>query len=127
MIDSDILSDGSLTTPDGPDAHQDPKEADSVLDKSEQLFEARKREQIIRERDQTLSERDDEHELRKIYIRASFVLVVGVTFMALFLTTANGLNWINLPDSVIITLLTTTTANVIGILLIAFNWLFPKR
>lgn len=127
MSEADILSDGSLSMPDAEEAHPDPKEADSVLDQSEQMFEARKREQIIREKDQILSERDDEHELRKTYIRSSFTLVVGVTFAAMFLTTANGLKWIELSDTVVVTLLTTTTTNVIGILLIAFNWLFPKR
>lgn len=127
MSAEDILADKTLIAAGSHQDHLDPSEADAVLDQSEQLFEARKREQIIREKDQLLSERSDEHELRKKYIRASFLLVVGVTFTALYLTTANGMKWIDLSDTVIITLLTTTTANVIGILLIAFNWLFPKR
>lgn len=127
MSTEDILSDKTLIAPGSPQDHPDPAEADAVLDQSEQLFEARKREQIIREKDQILDERGDEHSLRKTYIQASFVLVVGVTFTALFLTVAAGMKWLELSDTVIITLLTTTTANVIGILLIAFNWLFPKR
>ncbi len=74
-----------------------------------------------------LKQRDEEHELRKLYLYKTFKFVSYVTMVALAMTFMKGVGGMNLSDSVVITLLTTTIANVIGCLLIAFHWLFPKR
>lgn len=103
------------------------EEGQDYLLESEKSFEVERREQIIREQKQTLDERHEEHELRKRFIGNTFTLVVAVIFLSFFVTVCVGIGWLSLSDGVIITMLTTTTANVIGILLIAFNWLFPKR
>lgn len=76
---------------------------------------------------QRLKERTEEHDLRKRYLDLTFKFVVWVTVAALFLTLMDGIGSIDLSDSVVITLLTTTIANVLGCLLIAFHWLFPNR
>lgn len=94
---------------------------------SEREFELSRREQIIREKDQLIIEHHEEHELRKRYLERTFKFVSWVTFVALAMTFMKGVGGMNLSDSVLITLLTTTIANVLGCLLIAFNWLFPKR
>lgn len=94
---------------------------------AECAFEIQKRELIIREKDQLLEEHHEEHELRKTYIRSTFVFVAGVTFISLFVTVSTGLRWVKLSDTVLVTLLTTTIANVLGCLFIAFHWLFPRR
>ena len=76
---------------------------------------------------QRLKERTEEHDLRKRYLDLTFKFVVWVTVAALFITLMDGIGSIDLSDSVVITLLTTTIANVLGCLLIAFHWLFPNR
>ena len=128
MSEPDILSDISVESPDIPQGQPEmPDAASRVVNTDELHFEVMKRDQLIREKDQALQERSDEHDLRKKYIRATFVFVCGVTFVSLFLTTAAGMGWIALSDTVLVTLLTTTIANVLGCLFIAFHWLFPKR
>lgn len=94
---------------------------------AESAFEIQKRELIIREKDQIIREHHEEHELRKTYIHSTFVFVVAVTFVALFITVSAGNGWLKLSDAVLITLLTTTIAHVLGCLFIAFHWLFPRR
>ena len=89
-------------------------------------FEIARREQIIREKDLGIQQHKEEHSLRKLYLRCSFVFVVifvGIVMLVLVLSSCNVLR---LSDSVLITLLTTTTANVLGVLFISFKWLFPS-
>lgn len=105
----------------------DSSEANSVLDEDEKKFEAQKREQIIRELKQDIDERHEEHELRKEFLHTIYTFVSTVVFAALLLTFFSAAGMIRISDSVLIALLTTTIANVIGCLLIAFNWLFPNR
>lgn len=100
----------------------DSREANAVLDDDEKKFEAQKREQLIRELKQNLDEQHEEHELRKLFLHLVYWFVVAFVFSTLLIVTFKKLD-----NSVLITLLTTTTANVIGILLIAFKWLFPCK
>ncbi len=67
------------------------------------------------------------HNLREKYIGRSFDLVKLVLLLSLLFVAWVGAGLWNVSDAVLVALLTTTTANVIGILLIAFNWLFPKK
>ncbi len=67
------------------------------------------------------------HKLREHYIGRTFCLVKLVMLLSLLFVAWVGVGWWRISDAVLVALLTTTTANVIGILLIAFNWLFPKK
>lgn len=80
---------------------------------------------------QMLKQARDEHEMRKRFMPYVFGLVVGVlgaSFLLLLISgicTACGL--VFLSDKVLITLLTATVADVLGILYIAMRWLYPQH
>ena len=80
---------------------------------------------------QELKQRREEHELRKRFMPRVFWLVVGVLASTVGLLIAAGC--VNacggrfLSDKVLITLLTATVADIIGILIIAMRWLYPKH
>jgi hypothetical protein len=97
--------------------------------KSEKDFYLVRRWQRTLEKNHEISRNQDEHELRKKYLLYVFLFVVIFVVLVLVLVSIAGCKCIPfyLSDAVLITLLTTTTANVIGILFIAFNWLFPSR
>ena len=99
----------------------------SIVALDEAHGETCNKEIIILAQQQQLRERRDEHELRKLYLGLVFAFVVAVVAAAVFITAATGAGWLDLSDAVLITLLTTTVANVIGCLFIAFHWLFPVR
>ena len=99
----------------------------SIISNDEVCGENYNKELVIRAQQQMLVHRQDEHELRKKYLTYVFAFVISVVAAAFFITSAVGADWLNLSDAVLITLLTTTIANVIGCLFIAFHWLFPAR
>lgn len=80
---------------------------------------------------QELKQRREEHELRKRFMPRVFWLVVGVLSSTVGLLIASGC--VNacggrfLSDKVLITLLTATVADIIGILIIVLQWLYPKK
>lgn len=69
---------------------------------------------------------DDIHELRCQYLKRSFDLVTAVIAFSFLFLVWSGCDWLKLDSSVLIALLTTGAANVIGVLLVAFHWLFPS-
>lgn len=103
--------------PSGDDVHDD-----AALTPEERRFEVQRRDQIIREKDEEIERCRDEHRLRKYFLNCVFWFVVAFVAATLAIVSLSGLS-----DRVLMTLLTTTTANIIGILLIAFKWLFPAR
>ena len=103
--------------PDGDDPHDD-----TILTPDERRFEVLRRDQIIREKEAEIERCKDEHKLRKRFLGYVFWFVVVFVVLTLAIVV-----WSSRSDKVLITLLTTTTANIIGILLIAFKWLFPTR
>ena len=102
---------------DGSDIHDD-----DTLTPDERHFEVLRRDQIIRAQEEEIERCKDEHKLRKHFLNLVFWFVVMFVVATLLIVVLSELS-----DKVLITLLTTTTANVIGILLIAFKWLFPSR
>lgn len=99
--------------------------ADSTLTGRELEYELQRREQIIREKNDEIQRHREEHGLRKRYVSNVFFLICAFLFLVLAIVVFTGIGWLRLSDTVIVTLLTTTSASVIGILLIAFKWLFP--
>lgn len=80
---------------------------------------------IQRERDERVRAADI-HSVRKTYLRVAFLFVSVhcAAVLALLFLCAFSLCW--LPSAVLIAAATTMTANVIGVLYIAFKWLFPS-
>lgn len=70
---------------------------------------------------------EDDNQSRREFSRSIFTVTVIWMFLVLMIVIqcANG-KW-ELPDSVLIALITTTTANVIGIFLIVANYLFNRE
>lgn len=69
----------------------------------------------------------DEHEWRAIYLGRSFYLVGFVIYNAFLFLLFSAVGLFNISDSVMIALLTTAAANVIGILAVAFKWLYNNK
>lgn len=72
---------------------------------------------------------------RKAYADRIFWLVVAWLVFVGYILIAHGARWpwmaqylgFNLPEAVLIALITTTTGGVVGILLIVVQYLFPRR
>lgn len=71
--------------------------------------------------------RKDIHKWRDIYLGRSFYLVGYVIYVSLSLLLFTAVGLFNIPNDVMITLLGTMVANTIGVLLIAFVWLYNKK
>lgn len=69
---------------------------------------------------------EDKHLWRKQYLQKSFYLVGFVLYFSLFVVLLVGVGLLDLTQGVLMSLLGSTVAEVIGILLVAFNWLYPK-
>lgn len=52
---------------------------------------------------------------------------ICIYIFLIFITVWGNTNYFNLANSVLITLLSTTTANIIGLFYIASKWLFPNK
>ena len=78
---------------------------------------------------QKLKELEDTHDLRLKFAWAIFLVVatwLAVVGVILFFEGFWFCDF-SLPENVLITVLTTTTINVIALLFIVANWLFPKN
>lgn len=69
----------------------------------------------------------DDNEARKLHSGLIFLLVFIWLITVLVIIILNGARVLNLSDKVIITLLSTTSINVIGLLVIVANYLFNKN
>ena len=69
---------------------------------------------------------EDKHLWRKQYLQKSFYLVGFALYFSFFILMMVGVGLMDLGTTVIVTLLGSTVAEVIGILLVAFNWLYPN-
>lgn len=84
---------------------------------------------------QKLRERSDLHDMRKDHAQRLFNLIsVWLAFLALVLVLQGGLLinfkpelYFYLSDTVLIALITSTTATVLGLYIVAAYWLFGKR
>lgn len=114
----------------------DIKQAEPVLVESvdielttEEEFTRKEKELHLRRSEHELKESQQNTELRKIYINRNFLLtcVWLVIVLLVVLCQGFGLGHFNLHDSVLITLLSTTTANIIGVLVIVITYLFKNN
>ena len=85
------------------------------------------RAQLENERYQRESKREDEkQQLRSEYLSRSFLLVEKVIMYSILIVILSGSGLLKVSDAILATILGTTLANVIGILLVAFVWLYPR-
>lgn len=70
---------------------------------------------------------EDVHRWREIYLARSFYLVSFVIYVSMSFVLLAAIGVFVLDKSVLIALLTSMVANVIGILSIAFYWLYGSR
>ncbi|MBV7434523.1 hypothetical protein KRX19_05725 [Cardiobacteriaceae bacterium TAE3-ERU3] len=102
------------------------------LDKNRrELFHTGKTARKLAKELQALKERKDNHKLRKKYIHKLSRLIETWLFFNAILIIFHALDfgwltWFKLSDNVLIVLLTTTTATVLGLFAIAARWLFPN-
>lgn len=97
---------------------------DSVL-LNENLFEVFKDEELER---LEIKSKEQDIEMRKEYASLTFKFVcyyMSFVFLILFLSGSPSL--FTMSDSVLITLLGTTTATIISLFAIVVNYLFPKK
>lgn len=78
------------------------------------------------EKYQEIRQRGDVHRWRKIYLGRSFYLVAFLIYVSMLFVLFASMGLFKMSDGVLITLLTTTLANVIGILIVAFHWLYRE-
>lgn len=103
------------------------KAADETILEREDLDKKREREYV-----RGLKQDIDE---RKKYANRIFVLVAVWLAVVVVVLVADGIRWpwmaryvgFDLPEAVLMALITTTTGGVVGILLIVARYLFPQR
>lgn len=78
-------------------------------------------------RDAELKSFKDDNYSRKVYGYLIFGLVFAWLGVILWIVIAAGSGWYKLSDTVLVALITTTTLNIIGLLLVVTQYLFPKK
>ena len=79
---------------------------------------------------QDLCHKDEIHELRKVYVDKIYKLIKNyLVIIALFIFTQALASFYGkaLSASIIVAVLTTTTANILGIFYIVTHWLYPAH
>ena len=118
-----------LPTPEDLVQQSSQEEANTVLTEKEKNSELQRREQIIREKDIAL-------EKLKLELRAleqeGVVRWVVLVILGIYVIVWSVLTWVTLwfstfSDAILITLLSTTLGQVLGLTAIALRWLFPPR
>lgn len=66
-------------------------------------------------------------EQRSFYADKIFTVTVIYIAVVLFILIACGFSRLQFSDTVLVTLLSTTTANILSLLVIVFNHIFPKK
>lgn len=79
-----------------------------------------------KERQELMSMIQD-REQRKTFADKIFTVTVIYIAVVLFILIACGFSRLQFSDTVLITLLSTTTANILSLLVIVFNHIFPKK
>lgn len=111
-----------------PSADAPPKVKESAQLEQKEKFSQRLEDlELARQRDEITHARQDQEDRRK-FSRRVFGLALGWLLLVLAIVVFNGFSlWsFSLSDQVLIALLTTTTANIIGTLVIVLNYLFPR-
>lgn len=73
-----------------------------------------------------IKQSSDKHNWRKLYLGRSFYLAGYVLYISLSFVLFSAIGVFTISENVLIALLTTMVANVLGVLAIAFYWLYQK-
>ena len=73
-----------------------------------------------------MRQNEEKHQWRKMYLGRSFYLAGYVLYVSLSFLLFSAVGVFTISDNVLIALLTTMVANVLGVLAIAFYWLYQK-
>ena len=76
--------------------------------------------------EEQLKDSQQNREQRKEYAGKIFYLVAGWLVSLIAIIVMAGFKWLALSDAVIISLITGATVNIIGLMVIVANYLFPK-
>lgn len=100
----------------------------SVVDCEEAKSENRSKEMVLRFQNAYLKQIKEEHNLRKKFVPYVYWLVVGLLAATLIIVAVNGIitacGGAFLSDKILMALMGTTLADIVGILYIAVRWLF---
>lgn len=69
---------------------------------------------------------EDKHQWRRMYLGRSFYLVSYVIYVSLAFLLFSAIGLFTISENVLIALLTSMVVNVLGVLAIAFHWLYQK-
>lgn len=94
------------------------------VSQEESLF-ADKIDNLLRHQD--LQDREQDREQRKKYSYYIFIYICVYMLIVLSIVILTGARVLNLADSILIALLTTTTANVLGLFVIVTKYLFHPK
>lgn len=93
--------------------------SDSDLDKAFKTKE-------LEEKDESLKDHRQDREQRKKFSSSIFIFMCAYMGFSLIIVSLCGLGWMQLKESVLIALLTTTLANVIGVFNFVAKYLFHR-
>lgn len=82
--------------------------------------------QAIAEKDEVIASLKQDREQRKGFSNKIFLFMCLYMFVAIIIVFCCGFGWMKLDASVLITLLTTTLANVIGVFTFVAKYLFHR-
>lgn len=80
----------------------------------------------VQEKDEAIKDQRQDREQRKVFSSRIFVFMCAYMGVAIIIVFLCGCRFMTLDDSVLITLLTTTLANVIGVFNFVAKYLFHK-
>lgn len=85
-----------------------------------------KQRQAIEQKDEEIASLKQDREQRKDFSKRIFVFMCLYMFVAISIVFCCGFEWMELDNSVLITLLSTTLANVIGVFTFVAKYLFHR-
>lgn len=100
--------------------------SDSRLHLSESELEQAMKAKELEERDESLRGHKQDREQRKIFSSRIFIFMCAYMLISLIIVFCCGLGFMYLSDAILITLLTTSLANVIGVFNFVAKYLFHK-
>ena len=99
---------------------------ESKLSIDESFFERELKRKEVESKDETLKDRRQDRQQRKSFSTRIFAFMCLYMMLALVVVFCCGFGWMCLSDAVLIALLTTTLANVIGVFNFVAKYLFHK-
>lgn len=94
---------------------------------NEDVYSAREKDLRLTKMEEEIESIKQDRKQRKPFSIALFIFMCIYMFMAMLIVICCGIGWLKLPDGVIITMLTTTLANIIGIFSFVAKYLYHSK